>query len=66
MDDLKRKKVTIKSDWGEPTKDHPMVKSVFSLEHKSSGWMNSRTYLGWMGLGPYYREFKVGLLVECH
>ena len=43
-----------------------MVKSVFSLEHKCSEWINSNTYPGWMRLGLFYREFEVSLLVGCH
>jgi len=46
LDDLKRKKVTIKGDWDELAKDPLTVKSVFSLEHKGSEWMNSSMYLG--------------------
>ena len=46
MDDLKKKKEIVKGDLGEPAKDPPMVMSVFSLEHKGSEWVNSRTYFG--------------------
>ena len=30
----KKKERTIKGDWCNPTKDPPIVKSVFFLEHK--------------------------------
>ena len=66
MDDLKGKKETIEGDQGEPAKDPPTVRSDFSLELKYSEWMNSRTYLSLVRLGPFYREFRVGLLVRCH
>ena len=66
MDDLKRKKETIECDWGEPAKDPPTVKSDFSLELTYSEWMNSRTYLRVVRLGPFYREIGVGLLVRLH
>ena len=66
MDDLKRKKETIKGDWGEPAKDPLTVKLDFSLELKYSEWMNSRTYLDWMKLGPLIESFGVGLLVRLH
>ena len=61
LDDLKTMEKTIAADRGEPAKDLLIVKSVFSLEHNCSKWVNSRTYLG-----PFYREFGVGLLVRCH
>ena len=61
LDDLKTMEKTIVADRGEPAKDLLIVKSVFSLEHNCSKWVNSRTYLG-----PFYREFGVGLLVRCH
>ena len=61
LDDLKTMEKTIEADRGEPAKDLLIVKSVFSLEHNYSKWVNSRTYLG-----PFYREFGVGLLVRCH
>ena len=41
LNDLKRKKETIKGNRGEPTKDPPTVKLVFSLGLKYSEWMNS-------------------------
>ena len=62
LDDLKRKKETIKGDQGDPL----TVKSDFFLELKYSEWMNNRTYLSLVRLGPFYREFRVGLLVRCH
>ena len=31
---LEKKEGTVKGDWCDPTKDSPMVKSVFSLGHK--------------------------------
>ena len=47
-------------------KDPPTIKSVFSLEHKSSEWMNSSVYFGWIRLDPFYREFGMSLLVRRH
>ena len=58
--------MTIEGDQGESAKDSPTVKSVFSLEHKSSEWVTSRTYLGWVRLGPFYRKFGVSLLIRCY
>ena len=66
MDDLERKKEIIEGDWGELAKDPLTVKSDFSLELKYSEWMNSRTYIRLVRLGPIYREFGVGLLVRLH
>ena len=66
VDDLKRKKVTIEGNQGELAKDPPTIKSVFSLEHKGSEWMNSSVYLGWIRLDPFYREFGMSLLVRRH
>ena len=43
-----------------------MFKSNFSLKFKYSELMNSRTYLNLVRLGPFNREFGVGLLVRCH
>ena len=48
-----REKETIKGDRYESAKDPPTIKSVFSLEHKDGGFVNSRTYLGWMRLDPF-------------
>ena len=56
LDDLKRKKVTIKSDWSELTKNP--VKLVFSLKHEGNEWMNSNTYLGWMRLVPFIESLE--------
>lgn len=53
-------------DQGEPVMDFPTIKSNFSLGLKYSDWMNSRTYLRLMKLGPFYREFGVDLLVKFH
>ena len=36
LDDLRRKKMTIKGDRSEPAKDSPMIKLAFSLEQNSS------------------------------
>ena len=66
MDDLKRKKETIEGDWGESAKDLPTVKSVFSLGLKFSEWMSNETCLGLVRLGPFYKEFGVGLFIRCH
>ena len=66
MDDLKKKKETIKGDQGEPAKDPLTVKSNISIRLKYSEWMNSRTPLGMERLSPFYREFGLGLLVRCH
>ena len=62
----RREKKTVKGDRGEPAKDHLMVKSIFSLEHKDGELVNHKTYLGLMGSDPFYREFLVGLLVRIH
>jgi len=43
LNDLKRKKETIKGDRGKPAKDPPTVKSNFSLGLKYGEWMNSGT-----------------------
>ena len=61
MDDLKTMEKTIEANRSELAKDPLIVKSVFSLKHNCSKWMNSRTYLG-----PFYREFGMGPLVRCH
>ena len=66
LDDLKRKKTTIESDWSELTKDLPMVKSVFSIGLKYSKWMNNRIYLGLVRLSHFYKKFGVGLLIRCN
>lgn len=42
MDDLKRRKETIKGDWDELAKNPPMVKLVFSLGLKFNEWMNGK------------------------
>ena len=60
MDELKRKKKTIKGDRGEQAKDPSTVKSNFSLRLKYSEWMNGGTYLDLVRLGPFYREFWSG------
>jgi len=65
MNDQKRKKETIEGNQGKPAKDPLIVKSIFSLGLKFSKWMNSRMYFGLVGLGPFYREFGVSLLVRC-
>ena len=41
LNDLKGKKEAIEGDQGEPAKDPPTVKLVFSLGLKYSEWMNS-------------------------
>ena len=46
--------------------DPPMVKSVFSLALKYCEWMNSKTYLRQVNMGPYLKSFGVGLLVRLH
>ena len=52
--------------WVSTAKDPPIVKSIFSLGLNFSEWMNSRTYIGLVRIGPFYREFEVDLLVRCH
>ena len=47
---------------GEPAKDSLTIKSIFSLEHKDSEYVNNKTYLGLMELDSFHREFLVGLL----
>ena len=42
-----------------------MVKLIFSLEHKDSEWVNSRTYLGWMRLGPFIESLEWVYLLEA-
>ena len=67
MDDLKRKKKTIECDLGELVKDPLRPLSQISLlELKYSEWMNSRTNLKLVRLGPFYIEFGVSLLVRYH
>ena len=58
LDDLERKKEVIEGDQSEPAKDLPMVKSIFSLEHKCSEWMNSSMYLDQLRLGPFIESSK--------
>ena len=41
LDDLKRKKETVKGDRGVSAKNTLMVKLVFFLEYKDSEWINS-------------------------
>ena len=65
LDDLKRKKVTIKGDQGELAKDPPMIKLVFSLEHRNE-CMNSKNEAWLDEAWSFYREFGVGLLVGRH
>ena len=43
-----------------------MIKSDFSLELKYSEWVSSKMYLRLVRLDPFYREFRVGLLVRYH
>jgi len=62
----RERKKTIKGDRGEPAKDPPTVKSIFSLEHKDGESVNSITYLGLMKSYHFYREFLVGLLVRIY
>jgi len=57
VDDLKGKKKIVEGDRGKPAKGPPMIKSYFSLGFKYSEWLNSRTYLYWIRLGPFYRDF---------
>ena len=60
---MRRKKVTIKGDQGEPAKDLSMVKLVFSLEHMHSEWMNSKN-VPWLDEArSFYKEFRVDLLI---
>ena len=61
-----RGKNIVKSDQGKLAKDLPIVKSIFSLEHKDGESVNNKTYLDLMGSDPFYREFLVGLLVRIH
>ena len=63
-----REKKTVKGDRSELVKDLPIVKSIFSLEHKDGESMNNKTYLGLMGSDPFYRECLVGLpiWIHCH
>ena len=61
----KEKKRLSKVIGGKPAKNPSIVKSIFSLGLKFSEWMNGRMYLGIVRLGPFYREFRVGLLVRC-
>ena len=63
---LKRKKETIEDERSEPAKDPPIVKSVFFLGLNFSEWMNSKLYIDLVRLAPFYKEFRVGLLVTCH
>ena len=42
---LKRKERTVKGDQCNPAKDPPMVRSIFSLEHKEEKILNGGTYL---------------------
>ena len=66
LNDLKRKKVTIEGDQGEPAKDSLTIKLVFSLEHRSGECMNSKN-VPWLDEAwSFYREFGVGLLVGRH
>ena len=60
----KKKKKTVKVDQGEPTKDPPMIKSIFSLEHKDSEWVNSRTYFGWMKPSLFIESWEWVYLLE--
>ena len=62
----RERKKTIKGDRGELAKDPLTVKSIFSLEHKDSEFVNGKTYLGLMKSYPFYREFLVGLLVQIY
>ena len=48
-----REKGTVKGDRYELAKNPLMVKSVFSLEYKDGGFVNSKTYLRWMRLDPF-------------
>ena len=57
-----KERKTIEGDQGEPAKDFPTVKSV-SLRLKYDKWMNGSVYLGLVWIGPFYREFGVGLFV---
>ena len=69
LDDLKRKKETVKGDRGVSAKNALMVKSIFSLEYKDSEWINSKNVLlldNWMRFGVFYKEFRVGLFIRCH
>ena len=61
----KEKKRLSKVIGGKPAKNPSTVKSIFSLGLKFSEWINGRMYLGLVKLGPFYREFRVGLLVRC-
>ena len=60
-----RKEKTVKGDLCNPAKDLPTIKSIFLS--RTQGWeiMNSKTYVGWMGLAPFI-ELGVGLLVWIH
>ena len=63
LDDLKRKRKTVKGDRCKSAKDSSTVKSIFSVEHKDDDFMNNGTYLGWMWPDPFYRELRMSLLV---
>lgn len=52
----------IEGDRGEPIKYPSMIKSV-SLGLKNDEWMNNSAFLSLVSLGPFYREFGVGLHV---
>ena len=63
---LERKEKTMKDDWCEPAMDPPTVKSIFSLEHRDGGLVNSKIF-PWLNVTwSFYRELGVGLLVRIY
>ena len=66
LDDLKRKKNTIKGNWGDLAKDSPTIKLVFLIRLKYSKWIKNRIYLGLVRLNHFYKKFEVGLLIRCN
>ena len=62
MEDLKRKKHQIKGDWGEPAKNSPMLKLVFSLELKNFNFRDSGNLLSFDVDESLYSELWSGFL----
>ena len=64
--ELERKENIVKVDRCEPAKDHPTIKSVFSLKHKDGGFVNSKNLPQLNVTLSFYRKLRVGLLIRIH
>ena len=62
MKGLKRKKYKIKGDRGEPAKNPPMFKLVFSLELRNSNFMSGENLPSFDMAESFYSELWSGYL----